>query len=146
MKISLHQNPIKIASLIYYKMAPLALCLTEEMIPLLSFSNPRKGEAPHPISQDKGISNGNSLIVLSSTVAHHCKLMAVRMTSIMTRGIQLCKLYRTMKTFQILKRPIKSSKSTLKHFRTNKSTCMKRIHFQEKSEKCQFLLPDSKFG
>lgn len=145
MKILLRQNPIRTVSLIYSKAAHLAPFLTEEMILLFSFSNPRKEEVQLPTSQVKGISNGNSQIVLSSMVAHHSKLMAVRMTSIMKRGIQLCKLYRTMKTFQILKRPIKSSKSTLKHFRTNKSTCMKRIHFQEKSEKCQFLLPDSKF-
>jgi hypothetical protein len=99
MKISLRWNPIKTASLIYFKMVHPALCLTEEMTPLSSFSNPRKGEAPHPISQVKGISNGNSLIALSSTVAHHFKLMAVRMTLTMTMETQLCKLYRMMKTF-----------------------------------------------
>jgi hypothetical protein len=88
MKISHRWNPIKTASLIYFKMAHLALCLTEEMIPLSSFSNPRKGEAPHPISQVKGISNGNSLIVLSSTVVHHYKLMGVRMTLTMKMETQ----------------------------------------------------------
>jgi hypothetical protein len=99
MKISLRWNPIKTDSLIYFKMAHLAPCLTEEMTPLLSFSNLRKGEVPHPISQVKGISNGNSLIALSSTVVHHCKLMGVRMTLTMTTEIQSYKLYRMMKTF-----------------------------------------------
>jgi hypothetical protein len=73
MKISHLWNPIKTDFLIYFKMAHLALCLTEEMTPLLSFSSPRKGEAPHPISPGKGISNGNSQIVLSNMVAHHFK-------------------------------------------------------------------------
>jgi hypothetical protein len=99
MKISLRWNPIKTDFLIYFKMAHLALCLTEEMIPLLSFSSPRKEEAPHPISPAKGILNGNSLIVLSNMVSHHCKLMAVRMILIMTMETQSCKLYRMMKTF-----------------------------------------------
>jgi hypothetical protein len=88
MKISLRWNPIKTASPTFFKMAHLALCLTEEMTPLSSYSNPRKGEAPRPISPDKGISNGNSLIVLSSMVAHHYKLMGVRMTLTMTMETQ----------------------------------------------------------
>jgi hypothetical protein len=99
MKISHLWNQIKTDSLIYFKMAHLAPCLTEEMIPLSSFSSRRKGEALLPISQVKGISNGNSQIVLSSTVGHHCKLMAVRMTLTMTMETQSYKLYRMMKTF-----------------------------------------------
>lgn len=144
MKISLQWNPTKIAYLIYSTEARQVQCLTEEMIPLSFFGNLRKVEAQHPISQVKGISNGNSQIVLWSMVVPHYKLMAVKMTSITIMGTQQYKLYRTMKTSQILKRPIKSSKLTLKLCKVNKSIQQKRTLFREKSEKCKFL-PESKF-
>jgi hypothetical protein len=99
MKISLRWNQIKTDFRICFKMAHLAPCLTGEMIPLPSSSNLKKEEAQLPTNQAKGISNGNSQIVLLSMVAHHSKSMAVRMTSIMTTEILLSKLYRMMKTF-----------------------------------------------
>jgi hypothetical protein len=99
MKISLRWNQIKTDSLICFKTAHLAPCLTGETIPLPSSSNLKKEEAQHPTSQVKGISNGNNQIVLLSMVAHHFKSMAVRMTSIMTTEILLSKLFRMMKTF-----------------------------------------------
>jgi len=88
MKISLQWNPTRTDSLICFKMAHQVPCLIEEMIPLPYFSNLKKGEARPPINQVKGISNGNSLIVLLSMVAPHSKLMAVMMNLIMTMETQ----------------------------------------------------------
>jgi len=73
MKISLQWNPTRTDSQICYKMAHLVPCLTEEMIPQPYFSNLKKAEARPPINQVKGISNGNSQIVLLSMVAPHFK-------------------------------------------------------------------------